>query len=92
MIARFAALFQVLVLFALSNVRAAESTNEIRVMSFNVRTSRALDGQNGWSHRKDLFFQTIQAFNPELIGFEEVRDDQHDDIAAQMKEYGLSGC
>jgi endonuclease/exonuclease/phosphatase family metal-dependent hydrolase len=60
-------------------------------MSFNVRTSSAFDGANGWSHRKDLFFQTIETFNPDLVGFQEVRADQHDDIAARLKGFGFAG-
>jgi endonuclease/exonuclease/phosphatase family metal-dependent hydrolase len=90
-IPRFLLVIQLFVAFAVSSAAGADSTAEIRVMSFNVRTSRAMDGQNGWSHRRELFFQTIQAFNPDLIGFQEVREDQHDDIAARMKDYGLAG-
>lgn len=60
-------------------------------MSFNVRTSTAFDGQNGWGHRKELFFRTVKAFNPDLVGFQEVRPDQHDDIEARLKGYGLAG-
>lgn len=60
-------------------------------MSFNVRNSHARDGENGWSHRKDLFFHTIEAFSPDLIGFQEVLADQYDDIASRMKDYALAG-
>ncbi len=91
MIARLVMLVSILGWFALSSARGAETIQDIRVMSFNVRTSTASDGQNGWSHRKDLFFQTIEAFHPDLVGFQEVRPDQHDDIATRMKGYGLAG-
>ncbi|MDB6057416.1 MAG: endonuclease [Verrucomicrobiales bacterium] len=72
-------------------MHAAEPVQETRVMSFNVRTSTAFDGENGWSHRKELFFRTVEAFNPDLIGFQEVRPDQHDDISARMKDYAVAG-
>src|SRR4051812_33669284 len=91
MIARLFTVISILSSFALGSARGAEPSRDIRVMSFNVRTSTASDGQNGWSHRKDLFFQTIEAFHPDLLGFQEVRPDQHDDIAARLKDYGLSG-
>jgi endonuclease/exonuclease/phosphatase family metal-dependent hydrolase len=91
MIARFATIIPITAMLTLGSARGAEPVSEIRVMSFNVRNSRAMDGQNGWSHRKDLFFKTIEAFNPDLIGFQEVLADQHDDIAARMKDYGFAG-
>jgi endonuclease/exonuclease/phosphatase family metal-dependent hydrolase len=60
-------------------------------MSFNVRNSGMDDGENGWSHRKGLFFQTVAAFGPDLLGLQEVLADQHDDVAAAMPGYTLSG-
>jgi endonuclease/exonuclease/phosphatase family metal-dependent hydrolase len=91
MTARFFAIFSILVSFAITSARAVDAVPEIRVMSFNIRTSSAMDGQNAWSHRKDLFFQTINAFNPDLVGFQEVRADQHDDIVGRMKDFGFAG-
>ena len=91
MIARFVTVVCILAWFALGSARGIEPVKDIRVMSFNVRTSTAPDGANGWSHREGLFFRTIDAFNPDLVGFQEVRPDQHDDIAARMKDYTLTG-
>jgi endonuclease/exonuclease/phosphatase family metal-dependent hydrolase len=91
MTCRFIRILQIAVLFAVSSARCADTAPDIRVMSFNVRTSTSHDGENNWSHRKELFFKTIQAFNPDLIGFQEVRPDQHDEIEARLKDYGLAG-
>jgi endonuclease/exonuclease/phosphatase family metal-dependent hydrolase len=63
----------------------------LRVMSFNVRTSSAQDGENGWGFRRELFFREIERFAPDLIGFQEVRADQHDAIVERMKAYGFVG-
>ena len=63
----------------------------LRVMSFNVRTSTAQDGADAWPHRKDFLIETIARFGPTLIGFQEVREDQHDEIIARMSEYAFSG-
>lgn len=62
-----------------------------RVMSFNVRTSGARDGENVWPNRKDLLFETIAQFDPALIGFQEVRENQHDELIARMPEYAFCG-
>ena len=66
-------------------------TSPLRVMSFNVRTSTAQDGENSWPHRIELLFETIRRFNPDLIGFQEVRENQHDEIVKRMSGYAFSG-
>ena len=77
---------------ALAGLTAAEpGPAPVRVMSFNVRNSGAHDTLNAWAHRKEIFFKTISDFSPDLIGFQEVLADQHDDIAAAMPGYGFSG-
>ena len=51
-------------------------------MSFNLRTSGASsDGINVWPNRKDLCLSTIRAFNPDLLGTQEVMPDQHAALA-----------
>jgi endonuclease/exonuclease/phosphatase family metal-dependent hydrolase len=56
-------------------------------MSFNARTAHARDGDNAWPHRKALFFQTIRAFNPDLLGTPEVVADQYDALTSELKDY-----
>lgn len=63
----------------------------LRVMSFNVRNSNARDGKDAWPKRAELFFATIAAFGPDLIGFQEVLADQHDAITARMSDYAFAG-
>lgn len=77
-----------LMLFAAVTLSAAEP---VRIMSFNVRNSNAKDGEDAWPKRTELFFGTITAFGPDLIGFQEVLADQHDALVARMPEYGFSG-
>lgn len=63
----------------------------LRVMSFNVRNSNAQDGENAWAKRTKLFFDTIERFGPDLIGFQEVLANQHDAITERMPAFGFSG-
>ncbi|WP_414660969.1 endonuclease/exonuclease/phosphatase family protein [Horticoccus sp. 23ND18S-11] len=63
----------------------------VRVMSYNVRNSRAADGENAWPKRLELFFEPIRDFGPDLIGFQEVLADQHDEIARRLTAYSFSG-
>ena len=64
---------------------------DIRVMSYNVRNSNAPDGENAWPKRLDLFFDTIQRFDADLIGFQEVLALQYDEIVRRLPGYGFAG-
>ncbi len=90
----------VMVLVSASAIRAAtpptppatvSAVAPLRVMSFNVRNSRAQDGENAWPKRSELLFETIADFGPDLIGFQEVLADQYDAIVARMAGHGFSG-
>ena len=70
---------------------AGSSPAPYRMMSFNVRTARAQDGVNAWPHRLEFLFETIRRFGPDLIGFQEVVEAQHDEIVKRMPEYVFSG-
>jgi endonuclease/exonuclease/phosphatase family metal-dependent hydrolase len=86
------ALFALAALLALAPAAiAAPASAALRVMSFNVRTSGAKDGENAWPLRRDFFFQEIARCAPTLIGFQEVREDQHDAIVERMPEYAFVG-
>ena len=55
---------------------------DLRVMSFNIRTGNADDGNNSWNHpsggvdRKDLVVQTINNYAPDILGLQEDQDYQ----------------
>lgn len=81
----------VLALASCAGALAAESAAALRVMSFNIRTSGARDGENAWPLRKDLFYEEIQRFAPSLIGFQEMREDQYEETLARMKDFAFVG-
>jgi endonuclease/exonuclease/phosphatase family metal-dependent hydrolase len=86
LLSRFSALLLLALLVAVAG-RAAP----FRVMSFNVRLASAQDGENAWDKRRELFFETIEKFQPDLIGFQEVLAVQYDAIAERMKDHAFSG-
>jgi endonuclease/exonuclease/phosphatase family metal-dependent hydrolase len=65
-------------------VSAQDAT--LQVMSFNVRLGVVDDGDDSWEHRKDLLLETVQAFDPDLLGTQETYDFQ-----AQHLLDGLGG-
>jgi len=76
---------------ALAASGVPEKSAPLRVMTFNVRNSRAQDGENAWPKRKEFLFETIEAFTPDLVGFQEVLEDQLEALNGRMKGYGWSG-
>lgn len=66
-------------------------SDPIRVMSFNIRYSAANDGENAWPKRRELLFKTIEVFNPDILGLQEVLDDQAEEIRARFPAYHYVG-
>lgn len=63
----------------------------LRVMTYNIRNSGAKDGDNHWSHRKDLYLQTVRDFDPDLLGTQEVLADQYDTLVAALPDHTAIG-
>jgi endonuclease/exonuclease/phosphatase family metal-dependent hydrolase len=83
--------FRLLFCCLLAAATALTAAEPMRVMSFNVRNSNSKDGDNAWPKRTELFFATISAYGPDLIGFQEVLADQHDAICARLGDYAFAG-
>jgi endonuclease/exonuclease/phosphatase family metal-dependent hydrolase len=66
-------------------------TDEVRVMSFNIRYGTANDGDNHWDKRKDLLVETIKAFDPDLLGTQETLGFQRDFLATHLGQYDVLG-
>ncbi|HEX8524813.1 MAG TPA: endonuclease/exonuclease/phosphatase family protein [Tepidisphaeraceae bacterium] len=70
----------------------AAMAQEIRVMTFNIRYANARDGSNSWPNRKELLFKTIEAFDPDLLGLQEVLPVQRDQVRERFaKAYEYLG-
>lgn len=64
---------------------------DLRVMSFNVRTMTGNDGLNDWPHRRDLFADTVRQLKPDVIGTQELYKAQGDDTIERLPEYTWFG-
>ena len=61
-------------------------------MSFNIRYGLADDEENHWDKRKSLAISRIQAFQPDLLGMQECRDDsQAEFVKASLPDYHFYG-
>jgi endonuclease/exonuclease/phosphatase family metal-dependent hydrolase len=84
-------IFSVFLMVGVANGAMSGGGDPLRVMSFNVRYGTASDGENAWDKRRELFFETIERFQPDLIGFQEVVVMQYDAIKERMKGHAFSG-
>jgi endonuclease/exonuclease/phosphatase family metal-dependent hydrolase len=70
----------------------AHSSDSLRVMSFNIRCATATgDGENIWPNRREMFFATIRAFDPDLLGSQEAVGTQPQEMRDAMPEYAFVG-
>jgi len=61
-------------------------------MTFNIRYGTAEDGDNHWEYRKRLVIERIKAFDPDVLGMQECRDDfQGEFIRDNLREYEFYG-
>jgi endonuclease/exonuclease/phosphatase family metal-dependent hydrolase len=63
----------------------------VHVMSFNIRYGTAKDGEDRWEKRQDLLVDTIRAYNPDLLGMQEVLAAQADFLQEKLPGYGFCG-
>ena len=66
----------------------AQTSELIRVMSFNIRYGTANDGINRWDLRKEFLVETIRNFDPDLLGTQETLASQRDYLAQALDGYG----
>jgi endonuclease/exonuclease/phosphatase family metal-dependent hydrolase len=63
----------------------------MKILTCNVRCFGAEDGENGWSHRKDLCAKVIESQSPDIICFQEMWAEQFTHMAAAFSSYGTYG-
>jgi endonuclease/exonuclease/phosphatase family metal-dependent hydrolase len=68
------------------------SAHIIKVMTFNIRNGLANDGENHWDNRKAFSIARIKAFEPDLLGMQECRDDaQAEYVRSHLPAYQFYG-
>ncbi|MGK9368566.1 endonuclease/exonuclease/phosphatase family protein [Melioribacter sp. Ez-97] len=63
----------------------------IKVMTFNIRYGSAEDGINSWENRKDITFEVIRNYYPDLLGMQEALKFQLDETLNQFPYYNYTG-
>ena len=79
----------VFILFALTSV--SSHSQNLKLMTYNIRLDVDLDGENSWSNRKDYFTSQIRFYEPDILGFQEARPNQVIDISNSLSQYNCIG-
>jgi endonuclease/exonuclease/phosphatase family metal-dependent hydrolase len=79
-----------LVIFLLM-VASNANSQQIKVMSYNIRLDVASDGINQWSNRKEKLPALIAKYDPDLVGLQEAMHHQLMDILKALPQYGYIG-
>jgi endonuclease/exonuclease/phosphatase family metal-dependent hydrolase len=69
----------------------SKSSNNFRVMSFNIRYDEPRDGQNAWPNRKAMVASIVRLYQADLVGVQEALKGQLDDLLQLLPEYSLIG-
>lgn len=64
---------------------------KFRVLTFNVRFDFESDGSNRWQYRADLVAKTIKLSQATLVGIQEDKADQVQDLKDRLPEFGFMG-
>lgn len=78
-------------LLLLAPLAAPDMSPELSVMSFNVRNSRADDGEDRWPLRRERLFALLREEAADIIGLQEAYREQVDAIRRALPEYGEAG-
>ena len=63
----------------------------MKIVTFNVRFNNPKDGEFSFEHRKEEIIRRIQAEKPDVIGFQEIRDEMQAWMEEQLPEYSWVG-
>lgn len=65
--------------------------NELKVMTYNVRLDIASDEENAWPNRKDFLTSQVLFLEPDILGVQEAKPNQVEDLKASLKNYKFFG-
>ncbi len=65
--------------------------HNLAIMSFNIRLGVAKDGENDWTHRRELVFGVLRDHSPDLVGLQEAYQFQIEAMLQACPGYAMLG-
>lgn len=69
----------------------AVNSQNLKVMTYNIRLDVASDGENDWNHRKDFLSSQIRFHAPDIFGVQEATPNEMEDLTILLPEYSHVG-
>jgi len=66
-------------------------SQDLKVMTYNIRLSLESDKENAWDHRKDDAMALMNYYHPDYFGVQEAVPQQMVDIKTNLKDYDYVG-
>lgn len=85
---KLCSLFSILILIFISTCCYSQN---LKIMTYNIRLDIASDGENAWPNRKDFFTSQIQFYSPDIFGVQEATPHQVTDINSALPKYNKFG-
>ena len=77
-------------LFVMNKNGSAQQLH-LNLMTFNVRNDNPEDGQNNWKYRKDFAASMIRFYDVDVLGTQEVLNNQLNDLLSALPQYTYAG-
>ena len=78
-------------IFLLTIVSSSAITQELNVMTFNIRLNTAADSMNAWPYRKDNVASQILFHEVHILGVQEALHDQMTDLQQRLPQFKYAG-
>lgn len=66
-------------------------TQNLKVITFNIRMATESDGDNAWSYRKDEVTDLLNYYHPDIFGVQEALPEQMDHLNSVLSDYNSIG-
>ncbi|MCC7521208.1 MAG: endonuclease/exonuclease/phosphatase family protein [Flavobacteriaceae bacterium] len=77
--------------FILFSFFVSIQSQNLTLMTYNMRLDTAIDGDQDWTHRKDFFVGQINFYEPDIFGVQEATPGQVTDLNSLLKDYDQIG-
>lgn len=66
-------------------------SQELKLMSYNIKYANENDGENSWSNRKDFITNQLKFYEPDIFGVQEALKKQLDHFTENLHDYEFVG-
>ncbi|RMD48199.1 MAG: endonuclease/exonuclease/phosphatase family protein [Ignavibacteria bacterium] len=67
-------------------------SQQMRIITFNIKYDNAEDTVNNWNDRKEELIQLLKYYNPDIFGVQEALANQMNYIDSSLDNYSFIGC